>query len=549
VPALVLLKPNDDGELHGELYRGSLQAEQVYEWLKRSFATSLHAIKDVRGAESAVQAFLAPPWGRAAAPEKQRASRVFHQGFARQPAKAIIFSSRPVADTLFARYIAGRYGKWLELGAMHVSGGLQGNSLAAEVARSLGITELPMIAIWPDGPDCPKPTLIAVDVSSEVGQREEILSTIGKAATPSVPLLTAANLHTMCAPGPWDEESSFCVLLFVTSAASWSDDAVRLLQLLRTVSMSVAPYVRFAWVDVKRQQAFSHHLAGLSLSARGHDTNRPAPPVLVALKGNGASSGLRHLHTAQQPHPVQELTAESLTLWLSQLRDGKLRWQKARGALPPLLAEKPPRLTTTMYVWFVHSGGWMWLLVVVAALAAAAYYGPALLKKAMEQPPVSPPPPKPPQERPGQHPEQQRPEQRPRQAEPSSSSNVPVINEHNAEELLDSSVYVLVFVVNSGVADRDTMRALINHFQEMLQTDSCEYRQWSLATLDMSLAMALENKPAILGKLVGRLRQCPFAVVRRLRSLVAYRGQAAPRPAEEWIARLKMGELSWESLG
>merc|ERR1712060_941405 len=114
-------------------------------------------------------------------------------------------------------------------------------------------------------------------------------------------------------------------------------------------------------------------------------------------------------------------------------------------------------------------------------------------------------------------------------------SDVPILDSDNAKELLDSSVYVLVFVVNSGVVDRNTMNHLMHHFQEMLQTDSPEYRQWSLATLDMSLAMALQNRPEILSKLTGRLRQCPFAVVRRSRSLVAYSGQPSPRLAEEWI--------------
>lgn len=47
-PALVLATTSLDGSTTGEVYHGALQAEQVYEWLKRSFAGRPSAIREVR---------------------------------------------------------------------------------------------------------------------------------------------------------------------------------------------------------------------------------------------------------------------------------------------------------------------------------------------------------------------------------------------------------------------------------------------------------------------------------------------------------------------
>lgn len=47
-PALVLLTPDRDGESVGEAYHGALQAEHIYEWLKRSFVTRTNPIQEVQ---------------------------------------------------------------------------------------------------------------------------------------------------------------------------------------------------------------------------------------------------------------------------------------------------------------------------------------------------------------------------------------------------------------------------------------------------------------------------------------------------------------------
>jgi thiol-disulfide isomerase/thioredoxin len=51
-PALVLVTPSVDGPPTGEAYHGALQAEHIYEWLKRSFASRPSAIREVRAGSS-----------------------------------------------------------------------------------------------------------------------------------------------------------------------------------------------------------------------------------------------------------------------------------------------------------------------------------------------------------------------------------------------------------------------------------------------------------------------------------------------------------------
>ena len=109
-----------------------------------------------------------------------------------------------------ARHIAGSLKASLALGSVHVEGGLNGHSAAAALAQSLGISELPTIAVWPDGlddgqlPRDSQPLLVPVGSYPDLGQREALLARIGTTATPSVPLLSAANYHTRCGPSAWD---------------------------------------------------------------------------------------------------------------------------------------------------------------------------------------------------------------------------------------------------------------------------------------------------------------------------------------------------------
>mmetsp|Transcript_64118 Transcript_64118/g.106586 ORF Transcript_64118/g.106586 Transcript_64118/m.106586 type:complete len:591 (+) Transcript_64118:629-2401(+) len=549
VPTLVLLTPSAEGSMHGEAYRGSMQAEHVYEWLKRSFADSRRGIRDVKASPTALQAFLEPPWAR------RRSLRSESSKFGREPSKAIIFSSRAVADTLFARYIARRFGKHLDLGTIHVHGGLQGSSEGAKLSRSLGLTDLPAIVIWPDGSDTAKPVVLAVDSNSDVAQREELLLAIERVAAPTVPLLTPSNFFSSCAPASWDEDPRFCVLILVWNSILWADEAVAVLKLMREIGASgAAPFVRFAWVDAQRQLPFVQHLLGKASKAQGRSQGPTSLPAVLALRGASAGAGLRRVKIALQRHSLASLTSDVLLQWLEGLRDGGA-WQPVRSGLPPLRAVEPPSIGTRLYVSFVYRGGWLLLLGCVGLAGVLAYYWPTLKQQWRE--------------RTSQQRQQSRAEPScatdgkwqsasPSSEEPSSSApasspkcGVVQVGADNLLDVLSSASYVLIFVVNSGVADRSTMQKLIDYFSDSLMQDSVSSRSWSCVMLDMSREMANESKPALLSELLSTLRGSPCAVVRNRaqRKVVAYRGKASPRPVEEWIERLKMGELSWEHLG
>jgi len=60
-PALILVTPTEEGggSHTGEAYHGPMQAEDVYEWLKRSFATNRpSAIRGVRSPPSTSRPWL-----------------------------------------------------------------------------------------------------------------------------------------------------------------------------------------------------------------------------------------------------------------------------------------------------------------------------------------------------------------------------------------------------------------------------------------------------------------------------------------------------------
>lgn len=108
-PAIVLVTPREDGETVAEAFRGPHppSAEQVYEWVKRSLPASRVSVPSIkRGQQTAagLAAFLAPPWAKGDA----SARRVHSQreaGRGRMLARGVIFSARPIADSLFARHM------------------------------------------------------------------------------------------------------------------------------------------------------------------------------------------------------------------------------------------------------------------------------------------------------------------------------------------------------------------------------------------------------------------------------------------------------------
>ena len=104
----------------------------------------------------------------------------------------------------------------------------------------------------------------------------------------------------------------------------------------------------------------------------------------------------------------------------------------------------------------------------------------------------------------------------------------------------------VVCVINAGAVDGTTMRTLAAHLSELFGCDL----QWSVCFLDYSSQVALPttSKPPLIRALLARLRSCPCAVVRKGTRIVAYSDQPTPARVEEWIERLKLGELTWQSL-
>ncbi len=226
-----------------EAYRGQLNAEPVYEWVKRAAPDSPRGMSSLQPTEAALRHFLSPTWRQVA---QRRAASVEESSRGRLPPKAVLFSSRPVADSLFARHMASALRERLTLSAMHVAGGIDAASEAAALVRSLGLTELPAIALWRDAEEpmgTAPPTLLRVGANPDAAARAAVIDELRRAAAPSVPLLTPANYHQACAPLVWDDDARFCVILVVPirqAGAAWPPPAVAALRTLRALARSLA---------------------------------------------------------------------------------------------------------------------------------------------------------------------------------------------------------------------------------------------------------------------------------------------------------------------
>lgn len=100
--------------------------------------------------------------------------------------------------------------------------------------------------------------------------------------------------------------------------------------------------------------------------------------------------------------------------------------------------------------------------------------------------------------------------------------------------------------MNAGIVDGTTMRAVGSFFSARFSDERS--RTWAVCFLDYSVQVQAANKPPLLRALLARLRSCPCAVVRKGKRLVAYSDQPSPERVEDWIERLKMGELNWEDI-
>ena len=565
-PALILAR-NVDGETTAEMYRGTLSAELVYEWVKRSFTDTRRSVQSVAGSDHGLQNFLqpAPRRGRPA-PEPGRL-----------PPKALFFTSRASADSLLARYIASYFKETLTFGSVHVEGGLNTGSEAAKLAASCGVDGLPAVVVWPDGKRGSDPMVHLIGSSPDAKQRKALIEAIEQSAVPSVPLLSAANLHGRCAPGAWDEDFAFCVLLVLPKASGWDEPSKRAyatLQALKNDGGSLSR-VRYAWVDAQRQQPFATFLANTASGRHEHQRQKQGEdakrPTLYALRGQEGGKGLRKARAARYAGPLEQVSQAVLRDWLEQLTVTPSTWHAAKTVPPPLRAETRPSLPVRFYGW-VLNGGWLALLLLAGGAVALAFYLPDVMKQFQKQPRQQQQQQQ--QQRPQQQQQQQQQQQRtqagaeprPRRepeptrqdsgasareaAQPSAAASALQLLSADTADALVASPYLLVCVINAGAVDGATMRALGAHMAELFGA-SVEWRGWQLCFLDYSSQVALPttSKPPLIRALLARLRSCPCAVVRKGQRLVAYSGQPTPGRVEEWIGRLRMGELTWESLG
>ncbi len=528
VPALVLLTPNPDGGMRGDAYHGVLQAEQVYEWLKRSLAPRRGArIAEIHPTRADLRAFLAPPWSVAGGDPRsgrsaRRARKLRAEGLGRPHAPGLICSaSRGAADTLFARHVASSL-RGLSLGSLHVAGGLGAEGDGPRLADELGVTTLPSIVIWADAESSDGQsefergayTIVEVGTSTDQAEREALLTRIEAAIVPTVPMLGPHNYHATCgqAPAPDGEAPTHCLLLI--ASPTWTDECETVLRLLRHVAARLRPTVHAAWVDAVRQRPYAEHLLGPITAENASDVCEVVG--VRAAPTNGLHAPIRARYGLVGGG--RRATADELLAWAEGLSNtrGRTPWTRVHTKPPALRAALPPTAAAVLLYRFVHRGGWIILALLIGAGGAGYVYGKPALERAKkawaeargaagaargaaggagagegggESAQSGRAPRAEPRSEPG--PSAREPESPragpsspgPRTGSSTGPSGVGVaLTASSVEGVLEDSAYVLVCVYNAGHVASGTMRTLVTQLAELVSTQ--EFRQWSLAELD-----------------------------------------------------------------
>ena len=259
-------------------------------------------------------------------------------------------------------------------------------------------------------------------------------------------------------------------------------------------------------------------------------------------------------------------------------------WKRLREPAPPLRAAQPPGLTARLYVWF-FSWGWIIVTLLIGGGGAIAFTAPQLRKRADDGQKGQRDQARQQQQRRQQQQQQHatdkdfdtetEPDPSPEHNSASEGSSygggsasasahasgpdmnaasasasvdgVAVLSAHTLSSVLESSSYVLVFVTNAGVASRDTVLRVAAHFALSLRGSS-EYRQWGVALLDYAAESTREAKPPLLRALLPMLRTNPVGVLRKGQKLAGFGSVLTVRGVDEWIAKLRMGEIAWSTV-
>ena len=71
---------------------------------------------------------------------------------------------------------------------------------------------------------------------------------------------------------------------------------------------------------------------------------------------------------------------------------------------------------------------------------------------------------------------------------------------------------------------------------------------WAVRILDVAAENSADEKPPRLRAVLTQCRGALCAVVRKGQKIVVYAGAPVPARVDEWIDRLKHGELSWQEI-
>ena len=112
----------------------------------------------------------------------------------------------------------------------------------------------------------------------------------------------------------------------------------------------------------------------------------------------------------------------------------------------------------------------------------------------------------------------------------------------NIEATFEGSGYTLVFVMNAGVVPGSTVRELAAHYVDHAAAS------WAVRILDVAAENSADDKPPRLRAVLAQCRGALCAVVRKGQKIVVYAGAPVPARVDEWIDRLKHGELSWQEI-